>query len=79
MGFYEGITEPWEIEEIIRVDLKKWINEMIKLIESINVDLSTAESLLVEIEKKRRLLIENAKLIELRSQLDTLLDKIIKT
>ncbi len=63
-----------------RKDLKKWINEMIKLIESVNVNLSIVESLLVEIEKiKRRLLIENAKLIELRSQLDALLDKIVKT
>ena len=53
---------------------------MIKLIESVNVNLSIVESLLVEIEKiKRRLLIENAKLIELRSQLDALLDKIVKT
>ncbi len=42
MGFYEGITETWKIEEIIREDLKVWINSMRGLIERLNIDLTEA-------------------------------------
>jgi len=42
MGFYEGITEPWEIKEIIQNDIKKWIESMKSLITQLNMDLSDA-------------------------------------
>ena len=42
MRFYEGITEPWEIKEIIQNDIKKWIESMKSLITQLNMDLSDA-------------------------------------
>jgi len=75
MGFYEGITEPWEIEEIIRNDLKVWMDSMRDLIGRLNINIASAEEILVEIEKiKRKLIIENAKLVELRGKLDAVIE-----
>ncbi|MEX0567774.1 MAG: PaREP1 family protein [Candidatus Njordarchaeota archaeon] len=78
MGFYEGITELWEIEEIIQIDLKNWIEQMISLIRELSIDLSPAEEILSEIEKvKRRLIIENAKLVQLREKLGSVIDRAV--
>jgi len=75
MGFYEGITEPWEIEEIIQNDLKIWIDSMSDLIRKLNINIASAEEILAEIEKiKRKLIIENAKLVELREKLDAIIE-----
>ena len=76
MGFYEGITEPWEIEEIIQNDLKVWIDSMRKLIEQLDINLASVEEILVEMERiKRRLITENVKLAELREKLDALIER----
>lgn len=78
MEFYEGITEIWEIEEIIQEDLKEWIHSMLKLIEELNVDLHKAEEILKEIEQtKRKLINESARLFELRAKLDAIVEKAI--
>ena len=67
--------EPWEIEEIIQSDLKAWIDSMRDLIGKLNINLASAEEILVEIEKiKRKLIIENAKLVELRGKLDAIIE-----
>ena len=78
MGFYEGVTEDWEIDEIIREDLKTWIESMKNLIAELNINLAEAEEVMVEIEKtKRKLISENAKLVELRAKLDNIIEKIL--
>jgi len=76
MGFYEGATEDWEVRELIEKDVYEWLNEMRNLIESIDIDVSKAEEIIKEIEKrKRKMISESASIATLREQLNALIEK----
>ena len=79
MGFYEGITEGWEIEDIIREDLPLWLEEMKSLIDKLNINLSKAEKIMKEMEKlKRRLILTHAEIVSLRNQLDKTIEELVR-
>ena len=76
MGFYEGTTEDWEVRELIEKDVYEWLNEMRNLIESIDIDVSKAEEIIKEIEKrKRKMISESVSIATLREQLNALIEK----
>ena len=79
MGLYEGITEGWEIEDIIREDLPLWLEEMKSLIDKLNINLSKAEEIMKEMEKlKRRLILTHAEIVSLRNQLDKTIEELVR-
>ena len=79
MGFYENVTEDWEIEEIIREELPLWIDRMCKLIDTVDINLSEAEKIVREMERlKRKLVLTHAEMSVLRSKLEETMNKHIQ-
>ncbi|MHA1609543.1 MAG: PaREP1 family protein [Candidatus Njordarchaeales archaeon] len=70
MGFYEEITQPDEIEELIMIDVKELMEALERLLETAKrLDLRRALEKLMEIQRMRREIAKyNAKIVEMRSK-----------
>jgi len=70
MGFYEEITQPDEIEELIMIDVKELMEALERLLETAKrLDLRGALEKLMEIQRMRREIAKyNAKIVEMRSK-----------
>lgn len=79
MGFYENITPPEDINEIIRNDVPRWMNEILKVIKKIKgLEISSVLSEYEKMQKlKREILVKNLELAKISEKISTMLSKLL--